>query len=534
MGGKTNKLKKKILRKCRGLTLCLCQFKDKLFDSGNKHKCISYKKHKTLQPKYKMSSLMDEFMSKPLRMAMHNKGSPLHLQFQYHPSILHLHILGKYPFFNRKHHLHRYKIPWFRYKQYAHLRPNQRPKWCPRWIWREIEGHVKRPRGLKHHKASAAHFDEYDYYNYDGQAIDNLDDENEGDDNFFDDELPFITPLIQSASHLLPGLLENARKTLPKLLRKSVRRGGFIHNALDGRGGMENYGTMGGFGGGKIKSLFKSDKNSKRKKEKMMAKFGLRRRMKYYDDDLYDDEEDEDLDDDDFDEYENLNYREYDDMDFEEDDDEYDDLYYDQYDDDEYEEYDEYNDYDYDQYDDMEAYDGEYYDDDENIMDAWFDDEMKINWVIMADDYSDIDQIQNIEDMKWDIVHKNIIANSGKKVQKRCMNVFGKQLCLCQFLDFIGAESVNHLCYPIETKMANKKLTKKLAKKKQMKLHQQLIKMEKQSNAKMKKVMKPKEEDRIINGRPLGPMTMKKIAIADKERKKEILHKQQKKKKNKS
>merc|ERR1712176_195573 len=104
------------------------------------------------------------------------------------------------------------------------------------------------------------------------------DNENENDDeSFLNDELPFISPLIQSASALLPGVLENARKSLPRLLRKSVRRGGFIHNALEGRGGMEYYGTMGGYGHGNIRKLFGGGKRAKKRKEKMMEKFGLRR-----------------------------------------------------------------------------------------------------------------------------------------------------------------------------------------------------------------------------------------------------------------
>merc|ERR1712176_721406 len=96
------------------------------------------------------------------------------------------------------------------------------------------------------------------------------DNENENDDeSFLNDELPFISPLIQSASALLPNVLENARKSLPKLLRKSVRRGGFIHNALKGRGGPEYYGTMGGFGGGKIREIFEDGEKAKEEKEKV-------------------------------------------------------------------------------------------------------------------------------------------------------------------------------------------------------------------------------------------------------------------------
>ena len=121
----TSKHKKRIIRKCRGQSFCLCQYLDKKFDNGQKHKCVSFKNHQKVNPHYKLLNMMDHFMAGPIGLA-HQRKLPVQIKFQYHPSIVHLHIMGKYPFFNRRHHMHRFRIPWFKYKKYQHLRPNNR------------------------------------------------------------------------------------------------------------------------------------------------------------------------------------------------------------------------------------------------------------------------------------------------------------------------------------------------------------------------------------------------------------------------
>merc|ERR1719162_2095414 len=121
---------------------------------------------------------MDRFLSHLRgRLPRHRRGaSPRVLNLQYHPSIIHLHLMGHTPFFHRRHHLHRYRIPWRKYRRFQHLRPGTRPRWCPRWMWREVEGHLKHPRGFEQRKATAsARLDEQDYYDYDGEALDEVD-----------------------------------------------------------------------------------------------------------------------------------------------------------------------------------------------------------------------------------------------------------------------------------------------------------------------------------------------------------------------
>merc|ERR1719334_2884655 len=257
----------KLIRKCHGTALCLCQYLDAHFDGNQKHQCLSSK-----MKRHKMLDVMDHFLSSPAaqrefedidklkdskdakdpkNVKVHDESvnGPIHLKVLDHPSIVHLHIMSHFPHFHRRHHLHRYRIPWFKYRRYQHLRPNQRPPWCPRWIWREVTGHMTRPRGFKHNghrdgkKEDDAMESEFgDYYQYDENVMDRIEDAMADDDDF-EDELPFMVPLIQATSNLLPNVLRNAKQVLPKVLKEEVDNGG-IERKLKRRGGPERYGTL--------------------------------------------------------------------------------------------------------------------------------------------------------------------------------------------------------------------------------------------------------------------------------------------------
>jgi len=428
---------KVVIRKCRGRSFCLCQYVDVSVDRGQKHKCIASHTHHLLQPHYRLEHAMGRFMAAPIATAMPGHGgghSPVHVQFQFRPSIVHLHIMGKYPFFRRRHHMHRYRIPWFAYRRYQHLRPTVRPAWCPPWIWREIDMHLKRPQGFvqvhKNSVPSGSHLDEDDYYQYDAHMLDALNDNDEIDDDF-DDELPFLSPLLRMGTELLPNVLRNARKILPKVLRRSVSKGGFIHSALDARGGPQHLGTFGGFGGGKIRRSFGDiSLQRKRKHDRLMGGghnvmdlFGaphlrgvpsLRRGMldsvdEYEDDDQYGEFEyfGQELDDDD--------------------------------DEDDYMTQDDENDAESEQRSD--------------VADQWFDQETGMDWVMLSDDFGQELQALRDEMIEWQSIRSDIVGDSGRSIQRRCMQVFGRTLCICEFLEFIDALDADHLCYPKKAKV---------------------------------------------------------------------------------
>ena len=88
---------------------------------------------------------MDDFVTEPkpefIPLADRYK-SPLHIEFHYRPHIQHLHVVGGLPFFHHRSHRKRYKIPWLQYTRYEYLRPKEKPKWLPPWMWQEIGAHT--------------------------------------------------------------------------------------------------------------------------------------------------------------------------------------------------------------------------------------------------------------------------------------------------------------------------------------------------------------------------------------------------------
>ena len=125
------------------------------------------------------------------------------------------------------------------------------------------------------------------------------------------------------------------------------------------------------------------------------------------------------------------------------DDDDYDDDYYD----DDY--------YDDEEYDD-DYYDDDYYDDDfeddmeeeeeiESVSDWWVDDDQNAEWVV-TDKAMDTYDDKWTDDAEWDSVSKRIQTKSGHLMTRKCLSMWGKRLCLCQFLDWIDGRK--YKCLP--------------------------------------------------------------------------------------
>ena len=137
----TSLLRRVVEQRCSAHTYCLCQYVDHDFDGGRKHPCA---KGDPDHPQ-RVVHVMDDFVKEPKAEFIplkHYDKSPLKIEFHYKPHIEHLHVVGGIPFFHRRHHNRRYKIPWMKYARYEHLRPKKRPNWLPLWMWREIGAHT--------------------------------------------------------------------------------------------------------------------------------------------------------------------------------------------------------------------------------------------------------------------------------------------------------------------------------------------------------------------------------------------------------
>merc|ERR1719295_77246 len=108
------------------------------------------------------------------------------------------------------------------------------------------------------------------------------------------------------------------------------------------------------------------------------------------------------------------------------------------------------DDYDYYVQNGMSDQEGEEWDD-SLFADEWLDTNTGEEWVMMRDDEALDDSIVSEEewanDAMWDKV-ENVLTFHGKNVQKKCMQVFGRELCLCQFMEWLETGTMTKQCGP--------------------------------------------------------------------------------------
>eukprot|EP01084_Bolivina_argentea_P186501 321471_1 len=109
-----------------------------------------------------------------------------------------------------------------------------------------------------------------------------------------------------------------------------------------------------------------------------------------------------------------------------------------------------YDDYNY--YENNEDYDEiETYYDESEFDDEWIDTNTGEKWVVLSamnglNDEIISDNEWNNDEL-WDLMTKEN-TNKGFKIEKKCMNVFGRQLCLCQFIDWLESGTIKKQCGP--------------------------------------------------------------------------------------
>merc|ERR1712087_598972 len=150
--------------------------------------------------------------------------------------------------------------------------------------------------------------------------------------------------------------------------------------------------------------------------------------------------------------------------------------------------YDEYGNVEYEYYfdDDDEQMD----EDNKNAMDTFFDETHEDEWIVTNEVTNDYDADWE-DDSKWSEINE-FTTFSAKKLKKKCMNVFGRKLCLCEFVEFMVANSKKHVCHPNKAKKEKQAMIKKI--KQDLKKKDQ--KMKKKKKIKLKKIKKEEMERR--------------------------------------
>ena len=100
-------------------------------------------------------------------------------------------------------------------------------------------------------------------------------------------------------------------------------------------------------------------------------------------------------------------------------------------------------------YEDSDYYD-EYYEDeeedeDEDVIDGWYDDETGMDWIVMNEDADE--QYMELDADAWDLIDK-VMSDKTVPIDRKCMNVFGTKICICEFLAIIGAKPNRKVCRP--------------------------------------------------------------------------------------
>ena len=82
---------------------------------------------------------------------------------------------------------------------------------------------------------------------------------------------------------------------------------------------------------------------------------------------------------------------------------------------------------------------------DENVQDQWIDNEDGMSWSISTQEVTDYDTKWD-QDEIWDEIAPSITTIHGNLVTRKCLHMWGKRLCLCQFLNWM--DSRRYKCLP--------------------------------------------------------------------------------------
>merc|ERR1712228_506374 len=159
---------------------------------------------------------------------------------------------------------------------------------------------------------------------------------------------------------------------------------------------------------------------------------------------------------------------------------------------------------------------------DDDILDEWIDEDSDLQWIVLND--ADDDFIQDNfgyldfeDDSIWDEIMTNIQTLRGRPLAKKCMNIFGRQLCICEFMDWLNGKQIGgktkHICYSPKFKGAaiTKKTMNKKVNAKKEKLKKKIIALQK----KKQKLLLKKEKSVLVNSKQMNAkkkLGQKKIA----------------------
>eukprot|EP01084_Bolivina_argentea_P020275 37722_1 len=81
-------------------------------------------------------------------------------------------------------------------------------------------------------------------------------------------------------------------------------------------------------------------------------------------------------------------------------------------------------------------------------VDTFYDEDVDENWVVLSSAVTDEFEKEWDEDEKWDKINEHIGTTQGRYINRKCQNVFGHSLCLCDFESWQeGATPTKYNCH---------------------------------------------------------------------------------------
>eukprot|EP01084_Bolivina_argentea_P195623 335540_1 len=81
-----------------------------------------------------------------------------------------------------------------------------------------------------------------------------------------------------------------------------------------------------------------------------------------------------------------------------------------------------------------------------DAMDSFIDSDNELEWIVTNEVTNEYD-MDWLDDNKWDEIN-TVITLNARTLKKKCMNIFGRKLCLCEFIGFVEHKSKKHVCHP--------------------------------------------------------------------------------------
>merc|ERR1712176_1545042 len=128
----------------------------------------------------------------------------------------------------------------------------------------------------------------------------------------------------------------------------------------------------------------------------------------------------------------------------------------------------------------------------DKLADGWYDSNDAEEWLILNEAESEFDSEWEDNEL-WDEITPKITTKTGHVMKRKCMNIFGRKLCLCEFENWVRFGTTKHRCGRKEVMVNSQKIKEKYGKNQQLAdKKNKIVKLEKKELHQKQAVIKEK------------------------------------------